>query len=195
MRAAVDERDATDRHRLEEARDRARRRHGVGNGRRRRAGATEDNAVAVAEAYRGQPQVPLGPVEPNSGRNAATDELGRHRTGGERAGEHHAGPVHPERSQRRPHEQRRRRHARESPATHRSGRKARRPVSHAGPGRGSAPSGETGSPVERAARSRAEKPARSRAPTTDPADVPTITSASRGSQPVASHRPSSTPAW
>src|SRR5207248_7059003 len=59
----------------------------------------------------------------------------------------------------------------------------------------SAPSGDTGSPVERAARSRGENPARSSAPTTEPADVPTITSASRGSQPVAVHRPSSTPAW
>ena len=131
--APVDERDAADRHRLEEARDGARRRHRVGNRRRRRAGAAEHDTVPVAEAHRGQPQVPLGPFGPEQRAERGRDELGRHRPRRERAGQHHAGPVHPERSQRRPHEERRRRHAREPPATGRAGRKARRSVTHAGP--------------------------------------------------------------
>jgi hypothetical protein len=57
------------------------------------------------------------------------------------------------------------------------------------------PSADTGPSVERAARSGAESPARRSAPTMDPADVPTITSASRASQPVTSASPASTPAW
>ena len=131
--APVDERDAADRHRLEEARDGARRRHRVGNGRRRRARSTEHDTVPVAEAHRGQPQIPLGPVGPEQRAERGRDELGRHRPGRERAGQHHAGPVHPERSQRRPHEEGRRRHAWEPPATGRSGREARRSVAHPGP--------------------------------------------------------------
>jgi hypothetical protein len=58
-----------------------------------------------------------------------------------------------------------------------------------------APSAESGVPVARAARSGALMPARSSEPTTDPAEVPTMISASRGSQPVASARAERTPAW
>src|SRR5262249_7745088 len=57
------------------------------------------------------------------------------------------------------------------------------------------PSGDIGSPRASAYRSLAENPARTSAPTTDPADVPTTRSASRGSHPVASASAPSTPAW
>ena len=50
------------------------------------------------------------------------------------------------------------------------------------PFRSAAPSGDSGSPVMRAAKSRAASPARSVAPTPEPAEVPTITAAVRGSQ-------------
>ena len=58
-----------------------------------------------------------------------------------------------------------------------------------------APAGESGRPSERANRSGADRPARSDAPAMLPADVPTITPAVRGSQPVTSYSAERAPAW
>ncbi len=63
------------------------------------------------------------------------------------------------------------------------------------PFKSAAPSGDSGSPVMRAAKSRAASPARSVAPTPEPAEVPTITAAVRGSHPVTSAIVASVPAW
>src|SRR5829696_8151961 len=58
-----------------------------------------------------------------------------------------------------------------------------------------APAGERGLPRAPLATSAALNPARSMAATTEPADVPTITSAARGSHPVICLRADRTPAW
>ena len=63
------------------------------------------------------------------------------------------------------------------------------------PFKSAAPSGDSDSPVMRAAKSCAARPARSVAPTPEPADVPTITAAVRGSQAVTSAIVASVPAW
>jgi hypothetical protein len=57
------------------------------------------------------------------------------------------------------------------------------------------PSGDTMPAVARAARSGPDKPARINVPTIDPAEVPTMISASRASHPVASASAARTPAW
>ena len=57
------------------------------------------------------------------------------------------------------------------------------------------PSALRGEPVQLAARSAAQSPALSETAVAAPAEVPTMTSAVRGSQPVASETAASTPAW
>ena len=57
------------------------------------------------------------------------------------------------------------------------------------------PAADIGRPSARASRSAAPSPARSDVAVMDPADVPTITVARRGSQPVVSSTAASTPAW
>src|SRR5262245_45784877 len=58
-----------------------------------------------------------------------------------------------------------------------------------------APAADSGRPSERASMSAGARPARRVAPVIDPAEVPTMTSARRASQPIASWSAASTPPW
>jgi hypothetical protein len=133
VRAAVDVGDAADRHRLEEAGNRAGSRHGIGNMRDGRPFTTEDDPPAVAESHRREPEVTRRPVRAEQRAERRGHELGRHGAGRERARQHDAGPVQPERSQRRPGEQRRRRHPSQPAPARRTTRQAGRPSAHPGP--------------------------------------------------------------